>query len=72
MNRMSGGAVILRPRCRYCGRERRDSLRAVRENPFCQACLHQRVALAIARAPATSTRDGRYMIVTRGVGGKRA
>ena len=53
--------------CQFCGRRRRGPSRGWEENPFCNQCLHERVALAIERrGPVTTIRDGRYIIVTSG------
>ncbi len=53
--------------CPFCGRPRGGSSRARAENPYCAACLHERLTLATARSQVFRLiHEGHYVRVERG------
>lgn len=52
------------PKCDYCKRPHLVSKRAREENPFCAACLHERMKKATAGKKARIVEDGVYFKVS--------
>lgn len=52
------------PKCAYCKRPHLVSKRARDENPFCAACLHERMEKATAGKKVSISVDGDYVVAT--------
>lgn len=60
-------------RCAFCFRPRLVSVRSHSENPFCNKCLDERLALARRRrGPLRVRRSGKHVYVSTEVTGKHA
>jgi hypothetical protein len=49
-------------RCRYCGKEMSCSALDYEQNPFCTACLKERVRKATPRGGVKWRKEGQYVI----------
>lgn len=54
--------------CRCCGSKRTGSPKSWRENPFCSACLHERVAKNMGPITVIDDGDGYVRIVRERIG----